>query len=152
VTDEEESFNFPHKVGDLIMDELVVGKSSKYDIGEDGKGKIRAALKDGLGGPDQEKVAKTITEVSLFLEMQGGSEAVLSLTKIVESLNEPEPEGEKAFAEIEPETDEVEGTIGRSAAAAVVGTDRVKTAPKVGEEKPEGAVSLQDLIGSKRRI
>ena len=153
---DDESFNFPHKVGDLIMDELVVGTTSKYDIHPDAFDKIRAALKEGLEGPDQEKVAKTITEVTVFLESQGGSEAATSLTEIVASINEPdegeEPKKKKSlFANI-PEMDEVEHSIGRSAMESIMDKKRVKVAPKVGEEKPEGAVSLQDLIGTKRRM
>jgi len=145
-----ESSRFAHPIGNIILDELIGGVSCEYGIDEDGAEVIFEAAEEVLLTPEAETMLKVIEEVAAFLDTQDGAEASAVLREILQALDLVLTEHSGSFQRI-ADDDGVESTFGRRA-EAVVREKSVHTAPKLGEDKPEGTLSVQDLIGTKRRM
>lgn len=113
-------------------------------------------------------MADALIEVVDFLEKHGAIEIAKKIAAISEDVEDalaPEEEGAggetkkaaaaKAGGQFEgfDDDDEVEPTRGRRAAAKLMDKSTVKRAPQMNDDnKPDGSISLQSLIGTKRRM
>jgi hypothetical protein len=147
---DDESTEFSHPIAKLIMKELVEGEKSTFALDDASARLILKHAREALETPEAEDMADTLIDVAEFLEEQDGAEAsarLMEISKVIEA----KLEGVGSEFEGFDDDDEVEKTYGRRA-KAILGKKHVGRAPELGVAKPEGAVSLQALIGTKRRM
>jgi hypothetical protein len=150
---EDDTSAFSHPIAEVIIGSLVDAQEGEYALDDKGIERIMACATEALETPEAQEMLDTIVDVADFLDEQDGAEASATLMELISEIeriaNEEPPAGEYEGFD---DDDEIEQTYGRRAAASMLGRKQTSRAPEVGADKPAVGISLQKLIGTKRRI